>query len=240
MHPPGCLSCCHLLCLLVSLCVSLCLCISAAISSLYLSLFCFDDAFIMWLSVSLCLSVPLVSPLDERLYLPPPLCLCLGREYSNACFSRIYHLIRSRTSTSRISLVDVCCDCSGIGASISSDVSNLLFLLKLFGGLSPSLFLDRLCQDMRRELLAECNYLNEMQFQSLFKFLVERDFQGTITVPSVYKHLTTKHILTTEFVHAVGPAAGFLSRMLLVSIARCLLLLLLLLLLQLRMLLMHI
>ena len=105
----------------------------------------------------------------------------------------------------------------GIGTSIRSDVQNLLLLLRLIGGLSPSLFLDQLCREMQQELLAECNYLNELQFQRLFRFLLERDFNEQVAVPRAFDKLSTKHILTSQFVKAVCPITAAIAAVLAAS-----------------------
>ncbi|OEH79928.1 hypothetical protein cyc_03740 [Cyclospora cayetanensis] len=106
----------------------------------------------------------------------------------------------------------------GVGESIRSDIRNLLLLLRLFGGLAPSLFVDQLSLEMQRELLAECNYLNEMQYQRVFKFLVERDFHGRLGVPTVVEQLTTKHLLTAEFIN--GRDRNTMGRLLLRLVLR--------------------
>ncbi|PHJ25032.1 abc1 protein [Cystoisospora suis] len=91
----------------------------------------------------------------------------------------------------------------GVAESISSDLRNLKMLVQWTRLLPRSLFLDVLCDEMKTELLAECDYRNERRFYEHFRFLLERDFPSAFYVPRVYGEISTKKILVTDFVEGL-------------------------------------
>ena len=91
----------------------------------------------------------------------------------------------------------------GVANSIESDLRNLQMLINLTGMAPPGLFIEEVMRVGRNELKSECDYQNEMENQLKFKQLVENDpqlHQERFRVPGVYKDLTTKQIITSDFV----------------------------------------
>lgn len=89
---------------------------------------------------------------------------------------------------------------AGVRESISSDIANLQWLLRVVGsgGNQNGLFLDNICNEMKAELAMECNYRNEMRLQQLYSRLFERDFKDAVKVPRVVPALCSECILTAE------------------------------------------
>eukprot|EP00934_Nitzschia_sp_Nitz4_P008383 Nitzschia sp. Nitz4//scaffold14_size191712//66419//68410//NITZ4_001714-RA/size191712-processed-gene-0.307-mRNA-1//-1//CDS//3329536900//8373//frame0 len=90
----------------------------------------------------------------------------------------------------------------GVASSIESDLRNLTMLIKLTGFAPKGLFLENVVRVGRDELKVECNYLNEMANQEAFRDLVEKDpllQENNVFVPKVIPHLTTEHILVSEY-----------------------------------------
>ncbi|KYQ94450.1 ABC1 family protein kinase [Tieghemostelium lacteum] len=95
----------------------------------------------------------------------------------------------------------------GVADSISSDIRNLIGLLKMV--VPETAFIDKSLESARKELLLETNYLNESENQRMFKkFLESSDVHPSLSknmyVPEVIERLTTRRILTTEFVQGVA------------------------------------
>lgn len=90
----------------------------------------------------------------------------------------------------------------GVAESIESDLANLNLLVKATGLAPPGLFIDEIIRVGRKEVLLECDYEREMANQKKFQGLVEADplLSQVFKVPRVIEELTTKRILTTEFV----------------------------------------
>jgi aarF domain-containing kinase len=91
----------------------------------------------------------------------------------------------------------------GVANSIESDLRNLQMLINLTGMAPPGLFIEEVMRVGRNELKSECDYQNEMENQLKFKQLVENDpqlHQERFRVPGVYKDLTTKQVITSDFV----------------------------------------
>lgn len=90
----------------------------------------------------------------------------------------------------------------GVAESIESDLANLNILVKATGLAPPGLFIDEIIRVGRKEVLQECDYEREMANQKKFRKLVDADsyLSTQFQVPYVIGELTTKRILTTEFV----------------------------------------
>jgi len=107
----------------------------------------------------------------------------------------------STTTTTRRVAVKV--QYPGVGNSIESDLRNVMMLVNATGMAPKGLFLDRIVDVSRKELLLEVDYEQELQNQLRMKQLVESDpilVNYGFIVPDVYPELSTKQILTTEFV----------------------------------------
>jgi len=89
----------------------------------------------------------------------------------------------------------------GVAESIDSDLNNLKMILGYTKILPTSFFFGDLIRNMRTELKEECNYLNEAAKQTEFRDLL-KDLPG-FYVPKIIQHLSTKHVLTSEWVDGV-------------------------------------
>eukprot|EP00172_Hildenbrandia_rubra_P001248 Plantae.Rhodophyta-Hildenbrandia_rubra.ctg17934.p1 GENE.Plantae.Rhodophyta-Hildenbrandia_rubra.ctg17934~~Plantae.Rhodophyta-Hildenbrandia_rubra.ctg17934.p1 ORF type:complete len:655 (-),score=132.60 Plantae.Rhodophyta-Hildenbrandia_rubra.ctg17934:1066-3030(-) len=93
----------------------------------------------------------------------------------------------------------------GVGNSIGSDISNLKRLAKYTKMFPDSMYLDEALMAAKEELERECNYLLEAENQTRFRSLIMNDEETKhdFIVPSVIRPLTTKHILTSDFVEGI-------------------------------------
>ncbi|KAK1444132.1 ADCK3-like domain containing protein [Babesia gibsoni] len=87
----------------------------------------------------------------------------------------------------------------GIGDSIDSDISNIMFLCTKTNLIPQNLFLKHFAAELKVELTSECNYNNEANFYKIFKQLTLDGFM----VPNVIDEMSTKRIITVEFVPGV-------------------------------------
>jgi len=90
----------------------------------------------------------------------------------------------------------------GVRQSISSDLSNLKWLLLATSVLPRGLYLDNTLKVLERELVDECNYEREADFGHRMGELIKssklfRDF----AVPRVVKELSGSMVLTTEMMY---------------------------------------
>ena len=101
--------------------------------------------------------------------------------------------------------MDVCVKVQypGVARSIVSDMKSLERLLVFSGMIPKGLFLDRVLKTARRELVAECDYLAEANHQRTFRDLIDSDKFRGVRVPAVIDELSTKEILTMQFVQGV-------------------------------------
>ncbi|KAF2072958.1 hypothetical protein CYY_005724 [Polysphondylium violaceum] len=101
----------------------------------------------------------------------------------------------------------------GVADSITNDIKNFASLLKLV--VPETAYIEKSLESARQELLLETNYLNEAANQKKYKQLLEQHQQTSLGdnknpfikdlyVPEVIDSLTTKRILTTEFVRGVS------------------------------------
>eukprot|EP01126_Amoeba_proteus_P042806 TRINITY_DN4662_c0_g1_i14.p1 TRINITY_DN4662_c0_g1~~TRINITY_DN4662_c0_g1_i14.p1 ORF type:complete len:315 (-),score=60.22 TRINITY_DN4662_c0_g1_i14:123-1067(-) len=90
----------------------------------------------------------------------------------------------------------------GVAQSIRSDMDNLMSLLSLSGMLPAGLYFEKTLKVTKEELLQETDYLLESKNQALFKKYLSNYKQ--FYVPSVIPNLTTKKVLTSEFVYGTN------------------------------------
>jgi aarF domain-containing kinase len=90
----------------------------------------------------------------------------------------------------------------GVARSIDSDLDNLLRVSRFTNILPPGLYAEHGVAEMRKELRAECDYVREANCQRVFKETVGND--PFFYVPDVVPELSSKHVLTTEFVRGVS------------------------------------
>nr|WP_275442555.1 AarF/ABC1/UbiB kinase family protein [Pseudoalteromonas sp. OOF1S-7] len=86
----------------------------------------------------------------------------------------------------------------GVAGSIHSDVDNVVSLVKLSGLLPKTLNIAPLVEEAKLQLLAETDYLHEAK--SLNAFAQALADNPHFKVPGSYPALSTKHLLTMEFV----------------------------------------
>ncbi|KAI8820848.1 molecular chaperone [Fimicolochytrium jonesii] len=87
----------------------------------------------------------------------------------------------------------------GVASSIDSDLDNLRTLILFSNFLPKGLYLDNTIRVARKELAWECDYTREAAAMSRFASLIADDAES-YHVPKVIPHLSTRQILTTEFV----------------------------------------
>lgn len=86
----------------------------------------------------------------------------------------------------------------GVADSISSDVDNLLTLLRYASVVPPQLYLEEAVRVAKAELARECDYSLEAENQRKFRDLMD----GTkgFYVPKVVDSLSSSRVITTEMV----------------------------------------
>ncbi|KAL6850061.1 hypothetical protein ACP4OV_020688 [Aristida adscensionis] len=89
----------------------------------------------------------------------------------------------------------------GVADSIESDIENVRLLLTYTNLIPKGLFLDRAMKVAKEELARECDYVLEASNQKRYKELLS-DTEG-FYVPKVIDELSSKKVLTSEFVTGV-------------------------------------
>ena len=92
----------------------------------------------------------------------------------------------------------------GVSESIASDLSNIKWLLAASALLPKGLFLENSVRVLQQELQEECDYLREAEMGRRFRAHVRAmgpsgDGALSFEVPEVVDELSTRRILTTEF-----------------------------------------
>lgn len=90
----------------------------------------------------------------------------------------------------------------GVAKSIDSDLNNLKRIFQYTNLLPKTMFVDELIKNTRAELKEECDYTKEAAKQMRFKSLAAP--YKDLYVPSVIPELSTKHILTSEWVNGLS------------------------------------
>ncbi|QSL65314.1 hypothetical protein MERGE_002624 [Pneumocystis wakefieldiae] len=85
----------------------------------------------------------------------------------------------------------------GIKESIDSDLKNLEILLIASGFFPKGLFLDKIIDSARKELIWECDYIREAKCMKHFKELFKND--ETFLIPEVISEITSKDVLTMGY-----------------------------------------
>jgi aarF domain-containing kinase len=89
----------------------------------------------------------------------------------------------------------------GVSESIDSDLANLKRIFKYTGLLPKTIFVDDLIKNTRIELKEETDYIIEAEKQLKVKAMLKG--QKDYNVPDVITEMSTKQILTTEWVDGV-------------------------------------
>lgn len=91
---------------------------------------------------------------------------------------------------------------TGISKSIDSDIDNFRLLIDILGVFPRGLYLNEMLKVTRNELHFECDYLREAEYQRKYRNLAQVS-PTKFNIPKVVDHLSTREILTTEFVEGV-------------------------------------
>lgn len=89
----------------------------------------------------------------------------------------------------------------GVGKSIESDIDNLVGILKVWNVFPAGMFIDNIVRVAKRELAWEVDYEREADYTEQFQQMISK--HKGYKVPDVIRELTTKSVLTTEFVPGV-------------------------------------
>ena len=93
----------------------------------------------------------------------------------------------------------------GVGDGMESDIKNLLSIMKLWKVLPDGLYVDALTRVARKELAWEVDYIREAECQKRFSNMIEPYAKvEKLKIPKVYSDLSTKRILTTEYVEGIS------------------------------------
>lgn len=90
----------------------------------------------------------------------------------------------------------------GVRQSISSDLSNLKWLLLATSVLPRGLYLDNTLKVLERELVDECDYEREASFgHRMGELIRSSDLARDFAVPKVIKELSGSMVLTTQMMY---------------------------------------
>lgn len=89
----------------------------------------------------------------------------------------------------------------GVAKSISSDIDNLVGMLKVWDVFPAGFFIDNIVLVAKRELKWEVDYLREADYTEKFGEMVSP--YPEYRVPKIIRSLTTKSVITSEFVPGV-------------------------------------
>ncbi|CRH02543.1 ABC1 family, putative [Plasmodium relictum] len=90
----------------------------------------------------------------------------------------------------------------GVYESIDNDIRNLLFINQYTNLILKNLYIENLCNEIKKELKCECDYINEAKYYALFKNIFQRS--KYFYVPSIYSEYITKNILVTSYVKGIS------------------------------------
>ncbi|KAJ6633232.1 Atypical kinase COQ8B, mitochondrial [Pseudolycoriella hygida] len=89
----------------------------------------------------------------------------------------------------------------GVARSIESDIDNLVGMLKVWDIFPAGIFIDNIVKVAKRELSWEVDYVREAEYTEKFGEMIAQHKE--YRVPKVIKAMSTKSVLTTEFVPGV-------------------------------------
>ncbi|CXJ18332.1 ABC1 family, putative [Plasmodium berghei] len=90
----------------------------------------------------------------------------------------------------------------GVYESIDSDIKNLLFINQYTNLILKNLYIENICKEIRKELICECDYINEAKYYVLFKNVFQKS--KYFYVPNVYSEYVTKRVLVTSYVEGIS------------------------------------
>ncbi|GIL43531.1 hypothetical protein Vafri_1235 [Volvox africanus] len=93
----------------------------------------------------------------------------------------------------------------GVARSIESDVDNLMRLISVANVLPRGMFVEKAARVAKQELALECDYTYELSCQQRYRALIAADpeLSAHFHVPDVVPSLSSKRILTSEWVQGV-------------------------------------
>lgn len=89
----------------------------------------------------------------------------------------------------------------GVAQSIDSDINNLMSVMNIWNILPQGMYVDSVIKVAKRELAWEVDYVREAECGVRFRNLLRGD--ELLYVPEVIPELSTKHVLTTEYVQGL-------------------------------------
>uniref|UniRef100_A0A1Q3FGP1 Putative abc atp binding cassette 1 protein n=1 Tax=Culex tarsalis TaxID=7177 RepID=A0A1Q3FGP1_CULTA len=89
----------------------------------------------------------------------------------------------------------------GVAKSISSDIDNLVSMLKVWDVFPAGVFIDNVVAVAKRELNWEVDYTREAEYTERFGEMIQH--MPEFRVPKVIRELTSQYVLTTELVPGV-------------------------------------
>uniref|UniRef100_A0A8D8BC88 AarF domain-containing protein kinase 4 n=1 Tax=Culex pipiens TaxID=7175 RepID=A0A8D8BC88_CULPI len=89
----------------------------------------------------------------------------------------------------------------GVAKSISSDIDNLVSMLKVWDVFPAGVFIDNVVAVAKRELNWEVDYTREAEYTERFAEMIQH--MPEFRVPKVIRELTSQYVLTTELVPGV-------------------------------------
>jgi aarF domain-containing kinase len=120
------------------------------------------------------------------------------KPFAAASIGQVHYAVLKETSRP----VAVKIQYPGVENSIKSDIDNLMTLLSVTNLLPPGLYVENVIKHVKIELFNECDYIREANYSEIFADLLKND--AFFTVPKVYKNVTSKHVLVTDFVNGVS------------------------------------
>lgn len=94
----------------------------------------------------------------------------------------------------------------GVATSIESDLSNLKRVFKYLNVIPKGMYIDKLVDNLGKEIKEECDYLLESDRQEHYRNLISNDnhLSKVFIVPKVIKHLSNEHLIVSEFIPGVN------------------------------------
>lgn len=94
----------------------------------------------------------------------------------------------------------------GVAQSIESDLNNLKRVFKYLNIIPKGLYIDKLVDNLGREIKEECDYKLEANKQKQYRDMISKDnnLKRSLYVPLVFENLSTDNILTTEFLPGIN------------------------------------
>ncbi|XP_072031623.1 atypical kinase COQ8B, mitochondrial-like [Amphiura filiformis] len=89
----------------------------------------------------------------------------------------------------------------GVAQGIDSDINNMMTILNVWNILPEGLYVENAIDVAKRELAWEVDYIREAKYGKKFSKVLKHD--SAFLVPAVIPELSSKQILTTEYIYGV-------------------------------------